>query len=344
MNMHTGDRSSHPSLIGRGGFLFLLGCEAMSLTALLIVPCILAMSSTWSAGKACHSYLHAVAIVSREDDSAERAAQPGESGHPNRSRDEVTTPGAPAVAEPAEIAPASRPEIRFIRNGPVRFSMDVSLSPDHPEVISGTAVPEAMHDHLRVVLQKELDRYPKGFAATAVGTVIIGDTISRNDRQVSGLSCAGIVFIAARLDRSEEEARDAYLVRTLHHEFAHQLKNFSESLFGVRFDEAPFRETLPPGFVYLEERPGARAGEALDTMVNVVGSVDDLADGFIAQYARANIAEDFCSYAEVLMSRPGVLDATFAPDSRVFRKARLVREFYIALDPRFKTILATPGP
>jgi hypothetical protein len=53
--------------------------------------------------------------------------------------------------------------------------------------------------------------------------------------------------------------------------------------------------------------------------------------------------QDFNSYAEVLLQRPGLLLETFAPESRVGRKAQVVRDFYVAIDRRFEGLFAPAG-
>lgn len=252
-----------------------------------------------------------------------------------------TQPPAPG-ADAARTEEAPLPPIEFIRQGLVPFTMDVSIDPEFPVVISGTPLPEPAHDHVRAVLRRELERYPKGVLskpdATVLSSVFVFEALTINGRSVSGAYIIGIVFISAGAFDGPGLQDDASIARTLHHE----LSSLFRLAFPRRFDEPRFRESLPPGFVYDDEKPGADTA-AIFQGVNAPTSLEALADGFIAQYATTNFGQDFNSYAEVLLWKPQLLLSTFAPDSRVGRKARTVRDFYIAIDNRFEALFTTPA-
>jgi hypothetical protein len=232
--------------------------------------------------------------------------------------------------------------------GWIPFEMDATLSPDHPAVIRGTPLSEPLHEHVRGVLQREIDRYPPGVltgpGSNVLGMVMVGDKITINGRRVSGAYLAGgIIFISVGAAPKPGPEQDAYIARTLHHELSSAFKE--SSLFkgsSQQFDEKRFRDALPPGFVYDDEKPGADPTVAMRG-VNAVGNIRDVADGFLTQYATTTLGQDFNSYAEVLLWKPELLLETFAPDSRVGRKARVVRDFYIAIDKRFEDYFAPHG-
>lgn len=221
--------------------------------------------------------------------------------------------------------------------------MDLTDDPDHPVVLTGSPLSSTEHDRLRPLLEAQLDRYPPGVlkapdgSKTILGSVLVFRTLSVNGSPVAGTYYPGLVFLAAEAFPIAGAEQDAYLARALHHEVSSLLL----LTFRRAFDEARFRAALPPGFVYADEAAGADPAQVF-AATNSIRSIQHLADGFLATYADRNIEQDLNSYAELLLWKPELLLRTFAPDSRVGQKARIVRDFYIAIDPRFEALL-TPG-
>ena len=236
----------------------------------------------------------------------------------------------PSVA--ASDPRAAGPEISFILPRPFPFVMNPEIEPGKRFVIEVVPITfgVAMQDRLRALLHAEMTKYPSGTLG-AVQLILIGSQVRFNTRSVGGIHFLGMVFIAVGDGEATEEG-DAHFTRAFHHETAHALFQFHQS----RFDAARFRAALPDGFAYADEQPGAQppAEVAFDPRQDQP-SLDLLRDGFLVPWAKDRMEEDFASYAEVLMRDPRLLLDTFAPDSRVGRKARVVRDFYIAIDPRF---------
>lgn len=221
------------------------------------------------------------------------------------------------------------------------FRMELTGPPDPPAVLelSPFAPGEAVQDRLRRLLRAEIARYPSGTLNVASG-VIIGSTLTSNGNRVGGLRVVGgLVFIAAG-EQDTGAATDAHVIRAFHHEVSSLL--LLDLRWGPKFDEARFRAALPDGFTYRDDRPrtapDAPFGPADDSP-----SLELIDEGFLIPWAKWNMEQDFNSYAEVLMSKPGLLLRTFAPESRVGRKARVVRDFYMAIDPRFEAMLKPRG-
>ncbi|MFN7020702.1 MAG: hypothetical protein ACK4WH_05145, partial [Phycisphaerales bacterium] len=234
--------------------------------------------------------------------------------------------------------------ISFAPPSLVPFRMDVSTSPEFPCVIMGTPLAAKYHQRVRGVLQRELDRYPPGTLTNpedpVLTSVMVFNRLKTNDRFCLGTYLFGIVFISAGTVYGPPGLLDdAVIARTLHHE----LSSLFRMSYPFSFDEERFRAQLPPGFVYADERPGANPAVIFEGW-NKLGSLEDLSNGFIADYATTSIRQDFNSYAEVLMWRPELLLETFAPESRIGRKARVVRDFYLSIDPRFEEMFRKSDP
>lgn len=104
------------------------------------------------------------------------------------------------------------------------------------------------------------------------------------------------MFIAVGAYPNPGPERDVYIARTFHHELYSLFRTFHSQ----QFDEKRFRDALPPGFVYDDEKPGANPTVAMRG-VNAVGNIQDVADGFLTQYAKTTLEQDFNSYTEVLL-------------------------------------------
>lgn len=235
---------------------------------------------------------------------------------------------------------AGEPAISFILPRSVPFRMDFSVAPESPSLVELSPVTfgEATQTRLRGLLRAEMAKYPSGTLG-AVNEVFIGGTLRYNGRPVGGFQFVGLVFITAG-EADAMTATDTHVVRAFHHEVSHALLD----AHGAAFDAARFRASLPPGFVYREELPAVGGGGRVDKEAQPdqgedTPTLDLLAEGFLIPWAQDGMHEDFSSYAEILLRKPDLLLKTFAPDSRVGRKARVVRDFYIAIDPRFAAIL-----
>lgn len=208
-----------------------------------------------------------------------------------------------------------------------------------PCVITGTpfSQDEVAQVQVRSVIEGEFKKYPPGVLTARVDTVQVFNTLKVNERFVGGMYIMGIVFIAAG-EHFVGEAWENHVAQTLHHEISSIL------LFThwQKFDKVAFDGTLPEGFVYIYDRPDADT-EAPYNMDEFNPSLAQLSDGFLVPWAMRNLEQDFNSYAEILLWRPELLLRVFAPDSAVGRKARVVRDFYIAIDKRFEAVFAPAG-
>lgn len=256
----------------------------------------------------------------------------------------------PAIKDSVAAQPEGRggvgSKVEFVGPRPpdLPFRMDLSPGPPEPPAaieLSSVTFDEAAQNRLRRLLCVEMAKYPSD-VLESVSQVYVGGTLTYNGEAVGGFHFLGMVFIAA----GEQDAgawTDAHVARAFHHEVSHALMDAHRA----KFDAARFREALPAGFVYTEERPVGVGGSPVIEEGPHPGpgpgedspSLDLLHEGFLVPWAKRGMDEDFASYAEVLLRRPELLLVTFAPESRVGRKARVVRDFYVAIDPRFEAVL-----
>lgn len=282
----------------------------------------------------------------RGDSALMRSIRPlcMEATQPIGPKAHVPTPAHHPVSDAVGDGPAQpedeTPTLWFLGPRPPEFPfrMEFTEPPDPPAVLELSPFAPGMpvQDRLRRVLRDEISRYPAGTLGV-VDTVIIGSTLAHNGRSVGASYMMGLVFIAAG-EQDAGAATDAHVVRAFHHEVSSLLLHGHRA----KFNEAEFRAALPEGFVYRDDRPGADPEAPLDPEEDTP-SLELLHEGFLLPWATRNMEQDFNSYAEVLLQRPGLLLETFAPESRVGRKAQVVRDFYVAIDRRFEGLFAPAG-
>lgn len=212
--------------------------------------------------------------------------------------------------------------------------MEVSEAPDLEVTIRGTPLARERVDHVRSIIEAQLKVYPPGVLDESIKTVILFDTLTVNTQAVSGTYIPGIVFIGTAAYPQAGHMQDMYVARTLHHE----VSSFMLFMHRPKFDEGAFRSINGPTFTYVDEVPGADPAISIKRVYTAADStplLTDFAEGFVVPYAKWNIEQDFNSYAEVLLWRPELLLDTFAPNSKVGKKARIVCDLYIAINPAF---------
>ena len=228
--------------------------------------------------------------------------------------------------------------IEFL-NGFLPFRLPISSTPDPPEYLEFTAprMSRGSRERIRHIIEVELARYPAGTLEGVLRHVLVVGTLSQTGRKGGGAYFLGMVFIAVG-NQDDGRRTDQHVVQILHHEISSLLLERHPG----RFDRNRFRAALPPGFVYEYEREGVetippwRRGED-------EASLGFLEVGFLKPWAMRDLEQDFNSYAAELFVRPPRLLRLFAADSLVVRKATVVRDFYLAIDPRFEAVFKGEG-
>lgn len=258
----------------------------------------------------------------------------------SQPRDDVAVLREDTLSKPEAAEPALSLTFLGPRPASFPFRMDWTVKPGRPVVfeLSPFTLGSAAEDRLRKRLQSEVARYPAGTVTSVLDEVIIGDKLTLNGLSVGGTCQFGVVLIAAG-EIDNESKIDTHVVRAFHHELSSVLLNSHSH----KFDEARFRSALPAGFVYRDDRPDDDRTQRSDSQ-EFTATLELLEAGFLFPWAMDNVVQDFNSYAEVLMCRPELLLETFAPESRIGRKARVVRDFYLSIDPRFEEMFRKSGP
>ncbi len=247
--------------------------------------------------------------------------------------------GRDATSSDAGRAVSRTVEIDFVSARPVPYRLDESCPPDPIRYIEVAPAPDgdAMRQRIRDLLQAEFSRYPDGILVPPLDLIVVGSSVSRTGQPSSGASLFDLTFIAMG-EHDLGPATDERVARAFHHEMAKRFRQQFQSLF----NESQFRAVLPPSFVYEEGHPGTPVPPPTGQWESVV-TLGYLEAGFLKPGDMRSLAEDMDSYAEELLVRPSRLFRMFAADSPVARKAGVVRDFYLAIDPRFAPLIDGGG-
>jgi hypothetical protein len=245
-------------------------------------------------------------------------------------RQPTDSTSSPVIGAPQQES-VKLPEIQFIENRPFPFRMELTSPPEPPAVLELTPTQpnELFRGRISAVLHSAFAKYPTG-TLKKVNVVIVGGTLTMNSQPAGGSYLPGIVFLATG-EQDAGKKTDDHFATTFHHEVSSLLLLAN----AAKFDRVKFEACLPEGFVYHDVR-SAKAASAPRTLDDGMVSIELLEEGFLVPWAKWNMEQDFNSYAEVLMHKPSLLLKTFAPESRVGRKARIVRDFYLKVDPLFE--------
>lgn len=207
-------------------------------------------------------------------------------------------------------------------------SIDARADPIAPSLLGRT----------RAIIRRGLRKYPGGLLARNLKRVHLVGRIHFCGISAAGTNSLENVWVGnspahGSTDRSVEGVLHAEISSIL-------LRNLPEGL-----DRAAWESVNPPGSHYgVDGTTAVRAGAAGQE------STDRLyAAGFLYQYGRASLEEDFNSYAIHLFCGPPSFWAAVDRYPRVARKARIAVAFYQFVDAtfteeRFRGFTQAPSP
>ena len=249
-----------------------------------------------------------------------------------------SAPHAPSSSSRPRTDVGRLPDISFYSSAPIPLRMQLPVSGERDVLFELTSAPvdPKLEQRVRSIVESELGRYPTG-TLDCLDAVMIGGELTVAKNAGKGAYLLGIVFLTVG-DEDLGWATDERVVSTLHHEISSVLLHAHRS----RLDEARYRAALPAGFRYAEDQDSRVWLQPLRGWEFDV-SLGYLESGFLEPWAMRCFEQDFNSYAEELFVRPPRLLRMFAPESLVGRKARVVRDFYISIDPRFAELFEGGG-
>lgn len=183
-----------------------------------------------------------------------------------------------------------------------------------------------------------LSAYPQSYvkaASSQVGIIYLCRKISINGLEFGGMFSAGAIYVPA-IDMD-----DAYEVTfaqdAVHHEFA------LTGLYGGQSPQDAWRAVNPPGFAYRGDTDKSIVDTA-EHRADANDATDDVHEaGFIFEYAKASLVEDWQTYAEQAFGHPEGLIGLVKRFPRVKAKAKIFVDHYEMLDPAFGAYFERTG-
>lgn len=255
----------------------------------------------------------------------------------------LAAPSTPPVAaeQPAPAAKAigTATEISGIKIEFATQAIRLAVGKENPEslVIAGTPMETPEASKVSAALARAAARYPATVLASVIDKVEFFQPLTVNDRPTTGAHAARTLMLAGREILGFRFASEEDLERSFHNETASLLLERYPKLL----DGAKFKGANPSIFNYADDiMPGSFPASGYAHLRFLPTRLSDLAEGFLSTLSNVSLEVDFAIYGEHLMWKPEVLLNTFAADSAVGKKTRVVRDFYLAFDPRFAAAFA----
>ncbi len=229
---------------------------------------------------------------------------------------------------PAVVVPADEAAIAGLF--PAEWRTDRVRAQGTP--VAGSEVPRTVR-----LVKSALSRYGPGSLAPLKTVVCLG-SMSFFGLSFGGTNSLDTLYICNAGER--EGYTDAYIYGAVHHEYSSILLRNNPGLL----DRAQWDKALPPGFSYLGDGTDAIREGTSDVRFNP----RLFSEGFLADYSRASLEEDFNLIAENLFVSLPEFWAAVDRSQRLRAKVELVAGFYERLDPglnlaRFRST-ASPVP
>jgi hypothetical protein len=175
------------------------------------------------------------------------------------------------------------------------------------------------------ILERELGRYaPVVLARHLKRIVLLGDLRFYESLPYGGTNSSDTVYLVVRAAR--EGFTDRFIAESLHHELSSILLRENPRTF----DQASWLAANPAGFRYL--------GNGTDAVrMGVAGLRIDrkcMREGFLCEYAKASVEEDFNMVAQTIFCAPASFWADLPNYPLLHSKVLLAIRFYRTLDPR----------
>jgi hypothetical protein len=184
-------------------------------------------------------------------------------------------------------------------------------------------LPEADRPRAIDVLSRALKVYPAAVLKRNLAKVYVVGRLRYSGVTAGGTRSGKSVYLVASGERYTPEK----LTAIFHAEFSSILfRNHAQ-----RFDDRGWTKLLPDGFSYAGSGVAAiKTGQA-----SQVATPELLAEGFLSEYSKSSMEEDFNAYAADLLTGDALLWQAVDQYERVKAKANRVMAFYEKLDAHF---------
>lgn len=191
-----------------------------------------------------------------------------------------------------------------------------------PVSASAVALPEAERDGCRQLIEAELAKYPAAVLEKNLTRVHLLARLHYYGVATGGTRSARVVYVV-----KNGRIPPALFVNNFHAEFSSiLLRNHRKA-----FDEAAWQAANPSGFAYR----GSGVAAVKDGLASTKLSEERHAEGFLNDYAKASLEEDFNSFAGRLFTGDPALWEAIGRFPKIADKAEVAMAFYASIDSAF---------
>lgn len=200
-----------------------------------------------------------------------------------------------------------------------------------------TPIPDHHEQRARQAVARALGRYPAPLIRSNLHRVyLLGGLQFFRDQSFGGTASARAVYLVA--GDPADGYTDTFIERTFHRELSTLLLN----RYRDKLDTNAWRAVNPPDFSYRGGNSwdrtrgkdgGARAIDAGETSLALGQPPENLNDGFLTEYSRSSLENDFNEYAALLFAGDREFWRAVDRHPAVARKCDLAIAFYQSLSP-----------
>ena len=208
---------------------------------------------------------------------------------------------------------------------------------EKPFLAQAEELPFARRKRAREIIERGMAKYPESVLKRYLKKVyLVSDLTFYGYQKFSGTASGDSVYVV--VGTRVMGYSDEFIEAVFHKEFSSLLLNW----YPRRLDKAAWKEINPTEFRYLGEsswdRPkgkdgGAKAIDRGETSQSVSKNRRDLAAGFLSQYSKSSLENDFNEYAGALFMNDPDVSQLAKRYLGVARKQAQVIRFYASISP-----------
>ncbi|HED16656.1 MAG TPA: hypothetical protein ENI64_07595 [Gammaproteobacteria bacterium] len=180
------------------------------------------------------------------------------------------------------------------------------------------------------ILPNEIEKYPLEILQDNLSNIIVLGELKFFNISYGGTYLDKTIYITVGTDSTHKKSV-MHLSSTFHHEFNSIL------MFRYEFSKLSWLAANPDGFTYAKTEEEKL--QALKESTNIEGSKKLYKYGFLTEYNKSSLENDFNMYAEFAFTRPARLTNLAKKYPRIRRKVILLKEFYLNISKDFKPVM-----
>ncbi|HED15813.1 MAG TPA: hypothetical protein ENI64_03180 [Gammaproteobacteria bacterium] len=181
------------------------------------------------------------------------------------------------------------------------------------------------------ILSVELKKYPDSIVGPELNSIYLFSKMGIYNVPYGGTSIDDVIYMAIGEKRSDHN--DLYITRLFHHEMS--------SVFFRRY-KFPVDEWVkinPKGFSYKTKTD--EVVKMVDENRNLDGSAVLYQQGFLDEYGKATVEEDFNMYSEMAFAQPGRLKALQEKYPAIYKKIEILKKYYLGVSVKFTSVFVS---